>query len=1064
MKFYSYLYLLVFDTKMDLDKITWLTEEESSILSYEDRINLITILNTSHKTVKSNWRYPFDRDNLIYNDRRTIGDTIPDKTAKNVQEELLKFLGIARSYYTRDDGFDWNIPGMQMMGDCYRIEARKQFIGELEKVQEILKQRLNKPCSKRRKKDIEQRIRKLQKRIDINKAGTSKVFLEDIERSRSGLTDRYFSQVFEYTTIIPLMQLSDNFQIVLDIIEKSGVPHVELLRNLQQNTKDVFLHSWLDKDFVPYASVYLNVYKERAVEDIIRRLPAVTYGGEFGMTRNPSLEHLLTDSKIKKEIRKLHLPRKETMHFLCHLGSNHHEFGDLKLDFLVAARDFYREQLQHSNTFFRWIAARALADSYRYLTEDDYHMPKHLSGNADAILKKMQHRVVTPFIETELEGIITALQLDKRYPHLAQHPELIAERLLRLKPYKLKKYDPYELRTLDDMLPNLKKAGKILGRYGVQMTLFDFIDKEDLEQTAKGIAWVAEYFDKYSTVAQNAHFRRLISREFNIIKYLKEMPRQLPVTFDHIKNIAIELEKYAQKTAEFEDMYAYLFNRVGIDENVLSACDIYLCYLDNSFDEFMHDFEKLGDAMKHLPHLKAFYKEAFDDEKLKRILKYVVGKTSRDLMNTLADVGGKEGSIHRMLSHLDEKTGKKELVHVVSEFINGYNAMRDMKGETKLHETLEQIKGTISAQQMLQLLCNARIEFYAPVIGKGIIVPKGIEQVVDDITITYYKNSGRHDNVDIKPALSFIAQTYLRQGPEATFRAIQELEPNKKIREKYNRRNINIDAFKEGIQKSYTLRTVQDQAAHLQERINSELGIIHNRLALMGLDSTTISNLRAGTIAEQAEAVQDILSSYQFDSQNIRYKAEIKGHLHNIQSLHGAVKETEDEVLFYASTDAFEALRMGSFFHSCLSIGRLDGVNAWASVVQVMDANKNVIYARGSQGTYYGRNRMVLTNNGIVCTRFYSNGGMAMDDAWLDYLVDLGRAVSTDVLIPKIFVGKTMQDLLDNKVQQKTAALETRTLRLEPAYFQVFYGDGLSMGEGKDGAIDIMSQMYVLQH
>lgn len=64
----------------------------------------------------------------------------------------------------------------------------------------------------------------------------------------------------------------------------------------------------------------------------------------------------------------------------------------------------------------------------------------------------------------------------------------------------------------------------------------------------------------------------------------------------------------------------------------------------------------------------------------------------------------------------------------------------------------------------------------------------------------------------------------------------------------------------------------------------------------------------------------------------------------------------------YTEKDPLEALKMGNYFGTCLS---LDGVmNAYSALVNVVDVNKHVIYARTKKGAVVARKLIAIDKKG----------------------------------------------------------------------------------------------------
>jgi len=321
---------------------------------------------------------------------------------------------------------------------------------------------------------------------------------------------------------------------------------------------------------------------------------------------------------------------------------------------------------------------------------------------------------------------------------------------------------------------------------------------------------------------------------------------------------------------------------------------------------------------------------------------------------------------------------------------------------------------------MLSLFENTRKEYYSNVIGKDTEIPDEIKDMIDNVIIAYYRNTGSVRKVKIQPTLKLIATNYLTQGPEKTFNLIRRLHPNKELRKDYKRKGIDIDAYETGITKTYHLKTDANSLKRKIERVNHEIDMAALRMSEAGisLEEIYFDGFDQLNTEEKLKALEKVVNEHEFKKQPL--KQEIRGHIQTARSITGETYEMERDAEFYVCKDPLHTLHMGEFFNTCLSLAKaFDGVNAWASVIQTMDSNKNVIYARGTNGQYYGRNRTVLTDKGILCTRFYSNGEMNMDNAWIDYLSSYADHTKQDVIIPKIcadyliHVTQFVDELLD---------------------------------------------------
>ena len=171
--------------------------------------------------------------------------------------------------------------------------------------------------SKSNRRSLNNRLKKLQKRIDVHKLGTEHVFLDGDDVTdfiRKNNTDLL---VFEYMTICPILRMGEQFADALDILEKNNVPNIHLFKDLIDDTKPHFLKRYDDAGkFVPFASAYILTHAEDAIEDVVRRLPLIKQGGDYGMIPNPPLSDLLSKPEVKARIEELGLDYEMTLQYM----------------------------------------------------------------------------------------------------------------------------------------------------------------------------------------------------------------------------------------------------------------------------------------------------------------------------------------------------------------------------------------------------------------------------------------------------------------------------------------------------------------------------------------------------------------------------------------------------------------------------------------------------------------------------------------------------------------------------------------------------------------------------
>ena len=499
------------------------------------------------------------------------------------------------------------------------------------------------------------------------------------------------------------------------------------------------------------------------------------------------------------------------------------------------------------------------------------------------------------------------------------------------------------------------------------------------------------------------------------------------------------------------------------DTEAQEALELYVGFLGKDFAQFRRDFQATGNTFQRLPQVRAKYADFFDEDTLKATMNYVAKKRSRDLIDDLSRNTAPTDLISSLASRLKD-FGKRDVVNALVELNKTYNFLQNVGATEIISERVKAIPEGADYDTVIEAISGARRQCYSAVTGQDVEVPRGLEDLVDNVVVAYYKNTGTYNGVNIRPALQFIMSIYLREGSEKAFEAVRCLEQNRGIRAKFEQKGVNVDAYERGINRQYHLRTNGSELERIKERIQSEVEQIFDRVGQLNVEEEQVTALQQGSLREQLDAVEKVIGSYEFNDENKGFKLEIKGHIQTARSINGTVKEMEYDVDFYVSTDPLEALHMGQYFGSCLSLSKNHGgINGWASVVQVMDSNKNVIYARTSDGKHIGRNRTALTDQGVLCTRFYQNGNLYLDDAWVDYLSHFADGVRQDVMIPAIFATSGMKSKLEQMMIEGKVAKEQRTVQIDPAYFSAFHGDGISTAKSEDGRIKVDGDMYIIK-
>jgi hypothetical protein len=516
------------------------------------------------------------------------------------------------------------------------------------------------------------------------------------------------------------------------------------------------------------------------------------------------------------------------------------------------------------------------------------------------------------------------------------------------------------------------------------------------------------------------------------------------------------------------------------DSSTQGALKFYRDYLGKNLSQFKRDFRATDGKINNLPLIFQIYSPYFAPRKLKSIINYVAKQRSKDLLQLLAPVH------HRLVPNefneafigkMDKNMSKENIVKSLAEFNRTYAFFRDLGETQRLECRIDKLPESCSLDQAMSMLRGLKRELYKEVIS-DLEVPEELEEMIDNVVTAYYKDSGKIIKVNVKPSLRFIAAAYLREGPKKTFNAIRRLKPNKRLRKRLRREGVDIDAYETGIRREYHVKTDETVVDRILNRIRSELTQISDRMSELGItykpeenedeeieqlfQEKKLQDLK-DPVNQKLKKLEKLVNEHKFTEENKHLKKDIKGHIQTARSISGRVYEMERDVRFYVSQDPLEALHMGEYFGTCISLVKgHNGINGWSSVTNVMNSNRNVIYARGVDGNYYGRNRTALTDQGILCTKFHRIGEMNMDQAWIDYLTGFADETGQDVMIPADFASDHMPKILE-KMEERVVQ-EKRTLFIEPAYYSAFYGDGLYVLKEKDGRARVEVDVYVIKH
>ena len=526
---------------------------------------------------------------------------------------------------------------------------------------------------------------------------------------------------------------------------------------------------------------------------------------------------------------------------------------------------------------------------------------------------------------------------------------------------------------------------------------------------------------------------------------------------DYFTSLA-SIEELASKYKEF---IGKRINHVDNFGNIMPSLSLYLDFLDKNFEQFERDFDSFEKGVLMLPAAKRTLGTILGGDRLKSVVNYLARQRNNNLIERFSNYDCPNEITTTLVRKLDSKIGKKDLIDLLTDIENTYGLYKTsgVQRGSFINRilTLEQ---NSSYEDARKLLIELRREPYFDLIGKDIEIPEGLEDKLRKLLPIYRDtDKGKKGGVDIRQELRFIAQNYVKLGPEGTFEAIDNLPKNKRLRKNSKKNGVNIDAFEKGIRKTYTILPDKYALQRTKDTIRDHIEILNLKLDIIGYTAPIeIDGMDSGKLEEQLEKTEKFLGSQSTDIDG-RLKFEIKDKIQRVRSFKGTLKNLETSVEFYVSQDPIEALLAGEYFNSCL---RPDGINFWGAVANVMDSNKRVVYAKTADGKYIGRNRVILTDKGIITTRFYGNGSVDLNKEWIDYLSSYANETGQDVMIADSFANGMGKELSKMEKEGKVQ-LEQRTVHVDPAHTGTLHCDYLEYKMKKERGYKIQGNFYVIK-
>jgi hypothetical protein len=226
-----------------------------------------------------------------------------------------------------------------------------------------------------------------------------------------------------------------------------------------------------------------------------------------------------------------------------------------------------------------------------------------------------------------------------------------------------------------------------------------------------------------------------------------------------------------------------------------------------------------------------------------------------------------------------------------------------------------------------------------------------------------------------KPLLADIVNDVFDGNPQR----IYEREANKQMKESYEEKGIDMDAWLNGITRTYAPEMNQ----HIRK--SKEETIAHHRAEARAIYQQHGYIVTDEDIFDRYEEVKDDLED--------AVRRDLKTQLQAIRSLEKATYNSKvGEITIYAEQDPLKVLQMGNVVQgSCLALGK---GNAWSTVANVADINKVVLYVE-MDGEIIGRKLIALNENGeLVQFRTYNNRiDIDFETPFRTYLTELSERV-----------------------------------------------------------------------
>ncbi len=506
-------------------------------------------------------------------------------------------------------------------------------------------------------------------------------------------------------------------------------------------------------------------------------------------------------------------------------------------------------------------------------------------------------------------------------------------------------------------------------------------------------------------------------------------------------------------------------------ENGLEAVlGLYTGFLGKTEAEFERDLAHIErravkPAFYKLCDIAMIYGQFLNEDRLRPFINYISRSKSRRLILTLADTNIPIGLIGEATGKLDRKTGRVELTRMYVELNKTYELLKNANATNKLDSAVNELPENVTSGDMISKLQELKRDFLKDMLGCTAEIPDDtcMEKMVNNVVFAYFADSGREFGIETRPLLKMLASSYLLEGKEGARKAIMDIEGNRELIAKYAENGMDLEQFQKGYSLKFNLLLKDDIYLNNLTRLQNEIAVMYGEMIRLGIELNREDIMR-NQLSEQLSTIEAMAESYDFPNEKIALKMLLKQQIQYAKSLVNSLGPMEEEVTFYLTDDPLEAVHIGQFFGAMTSLAKKHNHRyTWASVMQAIDANKAVVYARQhSDGRKLCGNRVTYTDNGIMFTDFYEASRIELSSAWITYMAEFSNHFGEEVVIPVGHVKGKMKESIDKMVEYGRMGREVRTVNIPNVSIDRFLCMDVIFWNGNNNT-EINDEFYVIR-